>query len=123
MTEERRFALEDAEALLPELRERLPRLRDARRRLIAASERVSEEVARDGGGVAGTDVLLAERDLRAELEWLAGHGVLLRDAEEGLVDFPSERDGQPMYLCWRLDEAGIGWWHDLTSGFVGRRPL
>ena len=123
MSEGRRFTIEDADAVLPELRERLPRLREARQALIRGSERVSAAVARDGGGVAGTDILRAEQELRAEVEWLAAEGVLLRDPEKGLVDFPAERDGEDVYLCWQLGEDRVGWWHRLDSGFVDRTPL
>jgi hypothetical protein len=49
--------------------------------------------------------------------------VELKDVEQGLLDFPHEREGRVVYLCWRLGEEGIGWWHDLDVGFAGRQPL
>jgi hypothetical protein len=39
------------------------------------------------------------------------------------VDFPAERDGRPVYLCWRLGEPSVQFWHEIDAGFVGRRPL
>ena len=50
-------------------------------------------------------------------------GLSLRDIESGLVDFPALVSGRQVWLCWRRGEAQIGWWHDLDTGFSGRRPL
>ena len=50
-------------------------------------------------------------------------GCVVKDLDEGLVDFPSLRDGQEVYLCWKLGEEHIGYWHGLTEGFAGRKPL
>ena len=123
MTTERVFSLEEANGELDELRERLPRLRDARQRLIDTGERISAAVEIDGGGVEGTDWFRAQEALRAELLWLADRGILLRDPDTGLVDFPSERDGRRVFLCWRLGEDRVGWFHGEQAGFTGRRPL
>ncbi len=120
---ERLFTVEEANAQLDDLRERLPRIADTRRRLIETSSRIRSSVARDGGGVAGTGWFEAQRSLKADLEELARRGILLRDPESGLVDFPSEVQGRPVFLCWRLGEAAVTHYHDERSGFSGRRPL
>jgi hypothetical protein len=121
--DERRFTLEEARAMLPELRERLPRLREARRSLIDSSRRIGDAVAADGGGVAGTDWFDAQQTLKTELTLLAEQGVLLRDPESGLVDFPSERDGRRVFLCWRVSEDDVAWYHESDVGFGSRKPL
>ena len=54
---------------------------------------------------------------------IAELGVILKDLEVGLVDFPAHRNGREVYLCWRLGEDHIGWWHEIDSGFAGRQPL
>jgi hypothetical protein len=123
MTVERRFTIGEANAVLGELRTRLPRLRDARQRLIETSERITSAVEVDGGGVEGSDWFRAQDTLKAELLWLADRGILLRDPETGLIDFPAERDGERIFLCWRLGEEQVGWFHDEQSGFAGRKPL
>lgn len=121
---ERLFAPAEADALLPELRERLARIRDARERLIASARVVRERVAADPGGVAGDPGHFeAARALRRELEELAELGVVLRDPDAGLVDFPGEVDGRRVWLCWRVGEAHVAHYHDLDAGFAGRRPL
>lgn len=123
MTEERRFTVDEANAELDDLRERLPRLREARRKLIQASQKITEDVAADGGGVANRDWFDAQTTLRDDLTNLAERGVLLRDPDTGLVDFPGERDGARVFLCWRLGEDEVAFFHDETTGFTGRRPL
>ena len=117
------YTVDEANALLPELRERLERIRSARQRLIRASRRITEKVASDGGGVAGTDWFEAQRELRDEIVWLSERDIALRDPETGLLDFPGEREGEEVWLCWRLGEDRVGWWHPLESGFLSRKPL
>jgi hypothetical protein len=123
VTDERVFTVDEADAELGELRERLPRLRTARDGLIASSRRISEAVANDGGGVAGTDWFEHQESLKAEVLFLADRGILLRDPDTGLVDFPAEREGRRVYLCWKLGEDHVAWFHEATGGFGGRRPL
>jgi hypothetical protein len=123
VTEERRYTLDEANGELEGLRELLPRLREARRALIEASQRITDAVAADGGGVAGSDWFRAQQSLKEDVEELARRGIILRDPEAGLVDFPSERRGRPVLLCWRLGEQEVGWYHDEASGFRGRKRL
>ncbi|HEX6581206.1 MAG TPA: DUF2203 domain-containing protein [Actinomycetota bacterium] len=123
MTEERLFSIADADAELEELRARLPRLREARQRLIDTGERITSAVELDGGGTEGSDWFRAQETLKRELLWLAGRGILLRDPDAGLVDFPAERDGERVFLCWRLGEERVGWYHSERSGLSSRKPL
>ena len=123
MNEERVFTPEEADAELDGLRRRLPRIRDARRGLIDASERIKEAVAAESGGVAGSAWFEHQQTLKAELEWLSSRGILLRDPETGLVDFPGEVGGRRVFLCWRLDEPNVAYYHEEHAGFSGRRPL
>ena len=123
MTEERLFTPEEANAELEELRARLPRLREARQRMIDTSERITSAVDVDGGGVEGSDWFRANESLKSELLWLADRGILIRDPDTGLIDFPAERDGKRVFLCWRLGEDHVGWYHDEQTGFAGRQPL
>ena len=123
MTTERLFTVAEANAELDALRERLPRLREARLGLIASSERITEAVAAEGGGVAGSDWFRYQETLKTEVEYLAERGILLRDPDTGLIDFPAERDGERVLLCWRLGEGDVAYYHGEHSGFSGRRPL
>ncbi|HEY7755272.1 MAG TPA: DUF2203 domain-containing protein [Actinomycetota bacterium] len=124
MGEDRVYTVEEADAMLPDLRERLVRIREARQQLLRSAEVVKARVATDGGGAAGDPGYWeAQASLRAEIERLAREDIALRDPESGLVDFPGERDGRRVWLCWRLGEERVAHWHELDSGFVGRQPL
>lgn len=123
MAEERFFTVEEANAELPALRERLARIRDARNTVLRSAEVVRRAAPADGGGPEGAAYLEAVRVLREDVEALAAAGIILRDPDGGLVDFPSRREGRTIYLCWRLGEDRVGHWHDASSGFAGRRTL
>ncbi len=69
------------------------------------------------------DVLEAVQTLRAAIEELQEAGCELKDPDTGLIDFLSLRDEREVYLCWRLGEDRIRFWHDLDTGFAGRQPL
>lgn len=120
----RRYSVAEAQALLPELRERVPRIRASRRTLLVSASRIRDAVDAEGGGVdGGRPYWEAQRTLREEIERLAALDVLLRDSDPALVDFPSERDGEPIYLCWREPEETVAWWHPVDTGYAGRHPL
>ncbi|HEX7463831.1 MAG TPA: DUF2203 domain-containing protein [Actinomycetota bacterium] len=123
MDEERVYTVEEANAELAELRVRLGLIREARQTILRAAERIRGRVAVDGGGHEGKDYWEASATLKAELERLAERDILLRDAEVGLVDFPGEREGRRVYLCWRLGEDRVAYWHGVDSGFASRKPI
>jgi hypothetical protein len=50
-------------------------------------------------------------------------GVIIKDVDKGLCDFPYMRQGRVVYLCWQLGEESISYWHDIETGFSGREPL
>ena len=121
--EERRFRVEEAQALLPDLREALERMREARQTLLRTGERVREVVAGNGGGPESVEYRDAAEVLKSEVERISEMGIILRDVESGLVDFPAERDGRTVFLCWRLGEDHVGFWHPPETGIAGRQPL
>jgi hypothetical protein len=123
VAEERFFTVEEANAELPALRERLTRIHEARETVLRSAEVVRRASPTDGGGSEGAANLEASRVLRHEVEALAAAGIILRDPDSGLVDFPSRREGRTVYLCWRLGEERVAHWHDANTGFAGRRPL
>jgi hypothetical protein len=126
------FTLDEARALLPRVGELARAMRD--RKAEFDRHRDAYELLAARLADEGEHLLEPHRRHRAALERLATEiqrlinevmalGVEVKGIDEGLVDFPSERDGEAIYLCWKLDEPDIGWWHDLASGFRGRRPL
>ena len=121
---ERTYTVEEANAMLPSLRERLVRIREARSIMFASAELVKERLERESGGAAADPRYWeAQTTLRTEIERLAAEDILLRDPLTGLVDFPGEREGRRVWLCWKLDEGEVGHWHEIDSGYLGRRPL
>jgi hypothetical protein len=119
----RRYTVEEANALLPELRATLARIRENRQAVLAGAERIRASAPHNGSATPGPAYWDALGGLRRDVEDLNARGVILRDPETGLIDFPSERDGDEVLLCWRLDEDRVGFWHGLGTGFAGRRPL
>jgi hypothetical protein len=101
-------------------------MRDARVLLTdeQAREALAEAGPTNGGGPPGRQMSEAFVGLRAAAAQLQAMEVVLRDLDRGLVDFPAVIDGREVYLCWvESEEDGIAYWHDLESGFAGRRPL
>jgi hypothetical protein len=124
MGEDRLYSVAEANALLDDLRERLARIREARQVMLRGAAVVKDRLATDGGGSSGgRDYWEAQSTLRAEIERLAAENIALRDPETGLVDFPGEREGRRVWLCWRLGEERVEHWHELDTGFIGRKPL
>ena len=128
----RSFTVDEATALLPRLREIVPELQDKK----LALDRLRHELEEATQAAAGNGHLQAEElsQKRREAQVLAERlnkllaevnelGCELKGLEEGLIDFPTQREGRTVYLCWRLGEEQIAYWHELDTGFGGRQPL
>ena len=122
---ERHFTRGEANAILPQLKPLLRQLRDAKDELTdtEAHEVLSEAAASNGGGEQGRQVGVAFLEVRRLLETIEESGIVLRDIDRGLVDFPALHEGREVYLCWELGEDDVSYWHDLDSGYRGREPL
>src|SRR5262245_51798754 len=117
LTYDRHFTRDEANALLPQLKPLLRQLRDAKDELTDAEahEALSEAAPGNGGGEEGHQVGVAFLEVRRLLEAIEESGIVLRDIDRGLVDFPSVKDGREVYLCWELGEDDVAYWHDLES--------
>jgi hypothetical protein len=131
---ERLFTLEEAQALLDtQLRAEAERMVEARARgrdLETRWRRLVIAIGSNGGNFEKPEVRKLRADLKAAAEELAEilsrfaeHGVQVKDADTGLIDFPTEIGGEPALLCWRVGEERIEFWHTLDGGFAGRRPI
>ena len=125
MIHNRHFTREDAQALLPVLGPLLEELRLAKEALTDAEAHslLADASAGNGGGPQGQRIGEAFLGVRGLLARLTDHGVVVRDIDNGLIDFPAIIDGREAYLCWRLGEPAIDHWHGVDDGFAGRRPL
>lgn len=105
--------------------ERLAALRDARQRLTDAEarEELAEGAPGNGGGSRGRQVGEAFVTLQGGVGEFEERGIVLRDLDRGLIDFPAIRDEREVYLCWIEGEPDIEYWHDLDAGYAGRQPL
>jgi len=121
----RHYTVEQANAALDWVTERIERLRAAREGLNDEEARAAlgDAAPSNGGGVPGRVVSEAFLEMRSALVELQEMEVVLRDLDRGLVDFPSIRDGEEVFLCWEEGEDEIGFWHELEAGYGGRRPL
>ena len=122
------FTIDEANALLPSVRDILLRLKRSRQRLAKHSSeaKLAAENAEQGGGGMANGHLYAQRliSFTSEMGELDSLGVQLKDFERGLIDFPTLRDGRVVLLCWQLGEGDeLEWWHDVDTGFAGRTPL
>jgi hypothetical protein len=125
MLHRRHYTAEQANALLPTVGAILRRLRIARRELAAGGfdADLALRAEATGGAWPGRSHAAASVVLTLGFEHLEEHEVLVRDLDRGLVDFPALMDGREVYLCWVLGEPEICHWHDLETGFAGRRAL
>ncbi len=115
----------------------MPAVREAVRELQAekqALDRLRRQLreltpAMRGNGHAAEAANLEDRihrqlgEIRKRLNAIGDAGVLVKDIDMGLVDFPSSRDGHTVYLCWLIEEPDILYWHHIDDGFQGRKPL
>ena len=127
-----RFTLQQASALLPRLTSTLTQMQEVKGRYDRFErevEEVSNRMASNGHLVekdlneARQELARATAELKDFIERLQDMGCELKDIDQGLVDFPAEREGREVYLCWKLGEDDIRWWHELDTGFAGRQPL
>lgn len=126
----RLFTLEEANALLPRIAPILENLQSLKAELDTARLALARFTPAMRANGHGMEALTYERQivelvtrLTQGVREIAGYGVEVKDLDHGIVDFPSQRGGRIVYLCWRLGEERILYWHELDSGFAGRQPL
>ncbi|WP_220202910.1 DUF2203 domain-containing protein [Reticulibacter mediterranei] len=126
------FTREEAEALLPEITVVLYKIQESHRNVLALKTELEEIQAQAMGNGhhlyerilrLQQDVAASMQQLRDALEELEPFGCELKDPAIGLIDFLSLRDGEEVYLCWKLGEQSVAFWHYLHTGFAGRQPL
>jgi hypothetical protein len=122
----RTFTLEAANALLVELRPQVEEMLRIRAQIIARQPEVwpaLQRAAGNGGSLAASRLVSEFARLDSLVRHIQSLGVIVKDLNTGLLDFPALRDGREVYLCWRYGEAEIAFWHETDAGFSGRQPL
>ena len=130
---DRSFTPDEANSALEEVRpvaERLVAVRARMRELERSQGELVTAIGGNGGGYAASDLNAAQSEFTglaeaavACVERLSDLGVLLKDLDLGLLDFPSVRHGEPVLLCWHAGEDSVSTWHGLEEGFAGRKPI
>jgi hypothetical protein len=122
------FSLHEANALIPEVRAILIKLRATYSGIVKMqrdAQHAAQGAEHGGGGMArGSRYIILLEQLAAGASKLDSLGVQIKDYQRGLIDFPSWREGKIVLLCWQLGEGDeVGWWHEIDAGFAGRQPL
>lgn len=123
---DRIFSLYEANQLIPQLQSRLTTVQQRKAVLLQTRDEVQKASAKAcyGGGTAvGSHYVKSLQDISASLRAIHELGVVVKDIDMGLCDFPHLRDGRVVYLCWKLGETEIRWWHETTTGYKDRCPL
>lgn len=115
------FTLQEARALVPELRRHVAGLVELRAELVEAQVALEQGERPAVGGLP--EVKALEARLQEAVDWFAQRGIQLKGIAPVIVDFLSELDGRPVLLCWLEGEEGLDWYHRPEVGFMGRRRL
>src|SRR5918992_1771893 len=129
----RYFTLDEANAALAELGPLAEQMVEHRRELVEAQGRraaLGAQVVTNGGDLTPSDFAEADEELEQSatalaqcIERIQAAGVLIKDLDRGLLDFPALRDNEEILLCWHVGEDEIRYWHGVEEGFAGRKPL
>ena len=119
------YTREEAQALLPKIQQWLVQIGELRDQLEKLDKRICGAMG-GGNDVGGPSVnesilkLAALKDVVSEFE---ARGILIKDLDRGLIDFPAIIGGREVFLCWEQGEDDVDHWHELDSGYSGREPL
>ncbi|MGH9321164.1 MAG: DUF2203 domain-containing protein [Vicinamibacteria bacterium] len=123
--QKRFFTVGEANELIPFLSTRVRDLRLLHQELLlrGADAGSSQEMMLRGGTPVPARYLSLLCNLQNLVEDICSHGCHLKDLDSGLVDFPTLWEGREVYLCWKLGEPHVGYWHEIEAGFAGRQSL
>ena len=122
----RRFTLAEADALVKMIRPMLGEIMEIRQVILRRQPEVwpvVEKAAGNGGSRQASEVAQEFARLDQLVREIHATGAVLKDINQGLIDFLANRHGQDVYLCWQYGEDRIEFWHEIEAGFSGRRPI
>jgi hypothetical protein len=126
----RTFTVEQANKMLPLVRRIVRDIVDAHQAWLKAVKAYENAATWTRADSPSGHVTALENDVRRLAAEIEGYLVELRELsvdfkgfEEGLVDFPGEREGRVVCLCWKLDEDEVKYWHEVSDGYAGRQPI
>jgi hypothetical protein len=122
----RYFTLQEANETLVTIRPLMDEVQTIREKILANQPEAwpaIEKSAGNGGNRALSNMVQDFEKLDALVHLIQDTGVLIKDVNIGLLDFPALRDGREVYLCWQHGEGEIAFWHEVEAGFAGRQPI
>jgi len=122
----RYFTLQEANETLVTIRPLMDEVQSIRQKILAKQPEAwpaIEKSAGNGGNRALSNMIQDFEKLDALVHLIQDTGVLIKDINIGLLDFPALRDGREVYLCWQYGEGDIAFWHEVEAGFAGRQPI
>lgn len=130
MRPKKTFLLDEANAIVPRFQLLMEKLQRGALRLNGEIEVLAREVGVEPAALTPDDLLrnrpaarVLIEELDAIVQEIEDSGAHLKDVQLGLVDFPSEREGEIVFLCWQFGEPEVAFWHRMEDGFSGRQPL
>lgn len=123
---DRLYTVAEANALLPQVRGIVRSMLSARSRVLQLQPEIWPAVQAAVFNGGSKSVSVASREIVAiqdAIYALQALNILVKDVNTGLIDFPADRHGQMVFLCWQYDEPSVQFWHDINSGFAGRQRI
>jgi hypothetical protein len=122
----RYYTVDQANKVLPHVRRLASAMMRLHNDIVALTDEIEgvlEKSRYDSGSRAASKIVVLFGHYESVMKALQELGVQVKDPGTGLCDFPARYDGRDILLCWKVGEAQVEWWHDLTSGFRGRRHV
>jgi hypothetical protein len=122
----RYFTLQEANQTLSAIRPLIDEIQAIRQEILARRPEVwpvVERAAGNGGSLAASKMVEEFARLDALVHQIQETGVLFKEINLGLLDFPALKDGREVYLCWKYGEEEIAFWHEIEAGYAGRQPI
>ena len=121
------YTPDQANELLPEIKRRFNKIIDKRNEIVLIQSELNNII----DGYQSFKIFFDKKkelnktitSLYKEIEEVEEFGILIKSLDESLVDFPSKRFNEEVWLCWKIEEEKIRFWHGKNEGFIGRKPL
>jgi hypothetical protein len=122
---QKHYTREEATALLPQIRIWLARLKEFRAEIERSDKRLASLMSpgKDLGGDLVNRWIRTLAEMQQVLGEFQNRGILIKDLDRGLLDFPAIIGGREVFLCWEADEETVEFWHDLDAGYGGRERI
>ncbi len=120
------FTVDEANALLPHVLsvfERIHAIGVDLEKHQKALEKLHKKAPGNGGSKKSSELLGLSESVTRLMQGLEDKGILIKDVQSGLIDFPHIREDREVFLCWKMGEKKVAYWHEIETGFKGRQPL